>query len=1324
MGKVKFYTDPSVKLFNQKTNFVGGINQGTTDDLVPEKDEKNLVNFDLTYVGALKKRAGFVSHTNLPQLHKLNSNINITDYPTLQNEKSKRALGMCNTEQGLFEWKDPITRKQYVILLYQNQVFIKLVATSENKGEIPDYEDWQYIRMQKYDEANSEYVDFIQDEDADYEYIYFTENPSQPAIKVEVPIFSDVYDENNERRTIIGASSWYNWLENGLAKTYKVDGVAYGDCFYLATGYKLMVIANEEGVITAKQIKPLVPTVPEFNSIGGNTLSDNPEEAVKSSTGLTLSVGGMVISSKYNNKKLQCGLVNHPIKIRTVTTRTTTPETIYYRYRYQRLDQAADNEWTNKSSEHNGWESFSLDGEHDLEWELKLDQATTYNISIEITPSSNMNTSNWTPTNAGAVSGYIHSSYEVKETPVLIAEGNFSIHTCRRLLVFYDQLLAYYDTLDGNVLYISDVRRFDYFPDYYTLIIDTPEKDAITSINFYQNVLAVLTENNIFMIKGKNVLDFVVVSINRTIGCKYGWTARVVGNYLYFMSKEGLFKLKSLYLTEDRLNVEEVDYKIKPLLNENAVDYIAYTYKGNYYLVEQQPFDYESNTEKPLVNQEVKLPNPTGFYSLFGYEESVIEPVAVNFYSDEIVNELINCTEIDGVFATVTPDTNETVTWIANAYDDTTFVETLFSSSEQSSGDSIRFEFTKTDAFDNIQLGTLEGNYTRVLLDVSGLTNDKSYTVNFDIINQTIDITETTVSKTTTGTLYGEIKSGFRLITDWTRTGSTIKLHNYLNVMSGTGASIGSRKGQCIINGASRSFQTRAMTVQGPTSIDLGEVVFNNVEPDTFSLVVVYPLNVNNVNNLVIEQEITSAGYEIIRTVRTTVAFSIKDIVYTDIREKHFAVKQTCIENIYQGNVSEGWSCTGGIFMCTPIGTKQNVSDDRASVLMTNGFNAVSKNFFDRTVNDKLICYGSDGVVRVKYNEILGPDDTTSLNNFLVWLSENKPKIRLPLETVVYNNLSVDEDALLKSIALSAGIENTVTSNVDMQITYLNEDDEYITTNKRQKVVISDAQAVYLDNLVFYAPNSITVKDEVFINVAQEGTTFSNKLVSDDGKIFIYDPYLDAWTSYIGKYLNFNNVLVIDNNIIATDRNTLTYLVYPYLKFLDKEIIRYNDGEYYYYNEEKEFIKVEDGTNYSTRVEEIWNSFGKPYHIKKFKELMLKVIDSKDGSTGLRIYANIDGIDKVNPISYNIGIDDETNEVYVREVANEDFIPTITKLNSGFILNQTLLGDYDISLHKIRLLGKGKTIKYVIEQVDDKFFGILGYSTVYKEKKPSVKNYK
>lgn len=825
MGGVNYYTDPATKLFMQKTNFMGGINQATHDDLVPESCEKNIINFDLNYAGALTKRAGFIRHTNLHNIVKLNHEKDFTNYPTLLKDASRKKFTESDMVQGIFQWKDLETRKEYIIMLYCNQVYIKLSGLSEVAGALEEYENWTPIAMQKYDEKNSTYSPYLTG--TLYEQVFFKETEDQEqSISVDVPIFSDVYDEDGNRKTIVGEIAWNEFLENGYAKTYKIDGVAHGGNFYLATGYKIMLIRDEEGIITAKQLAPAVPTTPEFNTIGGNTLSEDPENAIKSSEGVALQVRGLIITTELDGKKLQNGLINNPINIRGITIRPNPSTAVYYRYRYQRQDQADADKWTNKASTNNGWEALNLAAGTDPVWEVSLNQSGMYNISLEIIPQDNMDTENWEIKDIGMLENYVHTGYQVTDTPNFSADTRFSIHTCRRLLTYYDQLLAYKDTLDGDTLYISDYNRFDYFPSNYTLIVDTPTKDEMTSINYYQNVLVIFTENNIFMLKGKNPYDFSLANINRTIGCKYGWTAKAVGNYLYFMSIEGLFRLKSIYNTEDRLNVEQVDYMINPLFRPDAAGYMAYTFKGNYYLIEQAPL--------------------------------------------------------------------------------------------------------------------------------------------------------------------------------------------------------------------------------------------------------------------------------------------------------------------------------------------------------------------------------------------------------------------------------------------------------------------------------------------------------LFDNTGKQG--------SDIGKIFIYDTYLDAWTSYAGEFLNFNNVLILGNNVYATDRNTNSFLVYPNLKILNHDITRYVDGETYYLNEEKTaLVKTDEGIKYSTKVEEVYNSFGKPYHTKKFKEVMIKALDSKQGKTTIGVTALVDGATALEPTKYAVKVQEITGTVYVVSIEEGLLLPTVSTLGESFRLNESILGDYDISLHRIRFSGKGKTIKYIIEQIDDKFFGILGYSTVYKEKKPSVK---
>lgn len=823
MAGVNYYTDPATKLFNQKTNFMGGINQATHDDLVPEKCEKNIVNFDLSYAGALSKRAGFIRHTNLHNLIKLNHQVDFTNYPTLLTEKSQNKFRESDTMQGEFQWLDPVSRKEYVIVLYCNQVYIKLLGVSEVAGSLEEYEKWVPVTMQKYDEANSSYSPYLTG--TLYEQVYFKETEDQVAIAVDVPIFSNVYDENQVRRTIVGADAWYEFLDKDYAKTYKIDGVAHGGSFYLATGYKLMKIQNEDGVITAKQIAPLIPTTKEYNNIGGNTLSENPDIAIKSSLGVSFQILGLIITSELNGKQLQGAIVNNPIKVKGIMMRPDESYPVYYRYKYQREDQSNQDLWTNKSSNQNGWESLTLNANTEPTWDLTLSQSGAYNISLEVIPAADMDTTNWEPKNVYNMVVYVDSSVMVYNTPTFKTDITFSVHTCRRLIIHYNQLVAYKDTLDGNVLYISDINRFDYFPTGITQIMDTPTKDVVTSINYYQNVLVVFTENNIFMWKGQNPSNFDFKNINRTIGCKYGWTARAVGNYLYFMSVEGLFKLKSLYNTEDRLNVEQVDQPINPLFRKDC-SYIAYTFKGNYYLVEIAPFKY----------------------------------------------------------------------------------------------------------------------------DVSG--------------NKTSDV----------------------------------------------------------------------------------------------------------------------------------------------------------------------------------------------------------------------------------------------------------------------------------------------------------------------------------------------------------------------GKIFIYDTFLEAWTSYAGEYLNFNNVLVLGNHVYATDRNTNSFLVYPSLKIGDQEYKSYTDGRTYYLNSDNTALEqVDEGIPYKVILEEVYNSFGKPYHTKKFKELMLKAVDSKEGKTTLGVTILVDGQTVFEPNKYEVKVDELTGTIYLVSVEEGITLPSISALGESFVLSESLLGDYDISLHRVRFSGKGKAIKYIIEQTDDKYFGLLGHSTVYKEKKPSVK---
>lgn len=1594
MGKVNYYTDPAEKLFFQKSNFVGGINQATADDLVPENNEKNILNFDLTYAGALKKRAGFISHTNLTSLDKLNQNIDISGYPTIQSPASVNALAKGNIVQGVFTWHDNVTNKDYLVILYHNQVYIKLSTLSETKGSIDDYEDWINLPVQKYDEKTLTFSGFLKDESYSKEYVLFAETEDQEPIRIDVPLFSKVYDDEGNRKTIIGREAWEAFLANDLAKTYKVDGVAYGGKFYLATGHKLLVIENVEGKVVARQIEPTVPTAPEYNTIGGNTLSDNPESAIKSKVGIALAVNGVIVTSEYEGKRLKKGLVNNKVNVRAITTRTEESSELYYRFKYKKQD---DTEWTNKSAEQEGWEKITVDANTDIIWEAIFNQATLYDISIEVTPVSNIETDKWEVKNVGLVESYVYTSYEVTETPDFFVNVEFSIHTCRRLLVFYDQLLAYADTVEGNVLYISDVRRFNYFPAYYTTIIDTPAKDEITSINYYQNVLVVFTENNIFMLKGRNPYDFVVDNVNRTIGCAYGWTARVVGNYLYFMSKEGLFKLKSLYYTEDRLNVEQIDYRVNPLFNPNADDYIAYTYKGNYHLVELQPYESTDVGQSTVFSNDLEINPSVLFGSIPNGISDSIEKTELDEYDYNLVTSLINCENDMGIFRQTEADPETNIKWVLKAYQDDTFVKELAVEYDGNEGSVVQLDFVKEADFNKLKVG-IEGKNleTAVIIDATEFVNNQIYKIRLHINKISVEGTGSVeVEITTNGTITGDTEK-YTLETDWERTGDTVICTHKLVCKDGIAVSgsysnnyrgytlktewtrdndtvtcthklicaqaydldIGGRDNRCTVGGDAKTFRSPAIYTYGNETITLGKTTHtvsgNEVSASTIfymraSITGVYvdnikatgtvtdPVIANTTNECTVGGDtqafttealhirngqtyvlgttthsvsgidlevsttfnmnslgvttltnaglIASAGFETKSNDLIKVDFNFLDIVNT---EKQYTVIKKTLNVSFAGFENELWSYDDNnkvftLFEGARDADVTGLTNDMVN-LLCDYFTAVSYNEFWENPQNYTICLDVETLnIHLRYDEL------TNVTELRAWLDSLGNKgtgyltIRINQSYIPPSRLNTADSEALSNILLHKGVENHLVSNKPMQVTYINNNDQLITTDVAKELFIGDAktelvrefkffgdtevehregtnllnmfnlnsigtrqdisnltllygkvdnsnivydgvvtitgtttnveipiyskekplrlsaglyimggenkqykagalrarytdtlgavqivkanelvllmevtdvevylqfeeEGVYLDHaeyrpqlnsgseLLPYEAYGLPIRpdcvamynweqSDISLKVSYTGLVITNDIVSEDGKIFIYDPYLEAWTSYVSNHLNINNILVLGDNIVATDRNSLKYMVFPYLKLLNEEIICYNDGEHYY-KKDGALVKVEEGTNYITKVEEVYNSFGKPYHTKKFKQLMLKAIDSKEGFTKLRVTVLVDGATILDPISYIVDVDPDTQSVYVRTEIEDILLPTITELGNSFMLDKSLLGDYDISLHRLKFSGKGKTIKCIIEQLDDKFFGLLGYSVIYKEKKPSVKNNK
>ena len=105
-----------------------------------------------------------------------------------------------------------------------------------------------------------------------------------------------------------------------------------------------------------------------------------------------------------------------------------------------------------------------------------------------------------------------------------------------------------------------------------------------------------------------------------------------------------------------------------------------------------------------------------------------------NLYSNNYL-ELLNLTYSNGTFTQTSADTRTDLQWKLQAFNDSTFIKQLNSKTNNSL---IRqsMNFTKDSSFNAINFG-LNGtsNDTTLMIDVSNLENDKTYTLSWNLLN-------------------------------------------------------------------------------------------------------------------------------------------------------------------------------------------------------------------------------------------------------------------------------------------------------------------------------------------------------------------------------------------------------------------------------------------------------------------------------------------------------------------------------------------------------------------------------------------------------------
>lgn len=168
--------------------------------------------------------------------------------------------------------------------------------------------------------------------------------------------------------------------------------------------------------------------------------------------------------------------------------------------------------------------------------------------------------------------------------------------------------LLYYNE---NVIWFSSANKFDYLPNFNYIALSLPLQDKITSINFFRGSYIIFTKDKIYKIVGNyGESDFGGTAlVSDFVGCISPNSVRAIENSLYFLSKQGLYRLVLNYYTETMENVQKIDEKIKGELEiVNNVDSLLYN--GQYWLLYQngkydtikQYYDIDlSNKRKPFT---------------------------------------------------------------------------------------------------------------------------------------------------------------------------------------------------------------------------------------------------------------------------------------------------------------------------------------------------------------------------------------------------------------------------------------------------------------------------------------------------------------------------------------------------------------------------------------------------------------------------------------------------------------------------------------------------------------------------------------------------
>lgn len=334
--------------------------------------------------------------------------------------------------------------------------------------------------------------------------------------------------------------------------TKPIEGVQFGDKMYFATGSGLV---QYDGT-TFKLVEPHKPEPLEALYIGTNGLADDPDNFMQDGVGTFLRLDGVTFDKRY-------GILNQDF---TLTAYSTIPagQSVHYMFEWRTpfMDEGMWNEGQAWSSSKTWTYRANFEGDMQFRVSAKLSNGTVAEVQ------------------------YLVPKYKIKAAPDPndVAVNTNYIKQCNRILLHWNRLVLYGDPQNPDTIYISHLNKPDYFPVPNSLRFLNPQREGLTALVPFRDMLVAFTPTSIQALYGKSPSDYRRVMLNTSLGCIAPYSAVVVKNYVMFLSQEGVHVLKSLGYVEDKANVEKVDKNVDNIILRDPSACAAF-HDGQYHIV-------------------------------------------------------------------------------------------------------------------------------------------------------------------------------------------------------------------------------------------------------------------------------------------------------------------------------------------------------------------------------------------------------------------------------------------------------------------------------------------------------------------------------------------------------------------------------------------------------------------------------------------------------------------------------------------------------------------------------------------------------------------